>query len=300
MLCPICQSPLIEREGKFTCQNGGHTYGKNEGIIQLIGNTISEERYFPDNVFEQLYQSEERNFWFQVRNKIIKNCISQHVSSQSRILEVGCGTGFVSRYLKKCGFHLECADIFFDALQFCKKRDSGDVYYQYNLTDRIFFEEFIAICAFDVLEHIEDDNLVLKNMYDALKPGGFIFITVPADMRLWSPMDVFSEHKRRYSAQELEVKLKLNTFTIIKMSYFMTFLFPLLLFLRKYSFQGDRMDGKRSEQAIQKEMRNELQPSRIMNILFYIIFNMEVPLIRVFNSPFGSSLLCIAQKEGRH
>ena len=68
---------------------------------------------------------------------------------------------------------MECADLFFNALQFCKKRDSGYVYYQYNLADRLFIEEFDAICAFDVLEHIEGDSLIIKNMYAAMRGREF-------------------------------------------------------------------------------------------------------------------------------
>lgn len=166
--CPECQSPLMKVEGTWGYEKFGHIHDEKEGIIQFTKNVTREERYFPEHGFDHLYQSEERNFWFRVRNEIIGNTISQYLSPQLRILEVGCRTGFVSRYLKERGFHIECADLFFDALQFCKKRDSGYVYYQYNLADRLFIEEFDAICAFAVLEHIEDDSLIIKNMYNAM------------------------------------------------------------------------------------------------------------------------------------
>ena len=195
---------------------------------------------------------------------------------------------------------MECADLFFDALQFCKKRDSGYVYYQYNLADRLFIEEFDAICAFDVLEHIEDDTLIIKNIYDAMKGGGILMITVPADKRLWSAMDVFAEHKRRYSTQELQGKLEANGFKVIRMSYFMTFLYPVLLLSRKFSFRQSRMSAERSAETIQQEGVNELQPNTILNSLFFIIFSAEVPLLSVLNFTFGSSLLCVAKKERTH
>ena len=282
---------------QYSCQNCGKTYPDNKGIISFARDTQKNEEYFPNNAFERLYASEEKNFWFRVRNKIIGNAVARYLSPQSRIIEVGCGTGYVSRYLKKMGYHIECADLFFDALQFCKVRDAGDFYYQYNLSDQIFIEEFDGICAFDVLEHIADDETILKNMHAALKPDGILFVTVPADRRLWSAMDIHAEHKRRYSLQELRTKIEGNGFKVIKMSYFMTFLYPFILLSRKFSLRTGNMNTNETKKQIQKEVMNELQPNVIINSLFFLIFSLEVPLISSFTLPFGSSLLCVAVKE---
>jgi 2-polyprenyl-3-methyl-5-hydroxy-6-metoxy-1,4-benzoquinol methylase len=297
LLCPSCKNPLLKESERYSCNNCGKKYRIKEGIIQFTRDTLYEEQYFPDNAFEILYQSEEKNFWFRVRNKIIGDAVTRYLSPQSRILEVGCGTGYVSRYLKKMGYHMECADLFFDALQFCKERDAGEWYYQCNLADRIFVEEFEGICAFDVLEHIEEDNFVLKNLYAALKPGGILFVTVPADKRLWSAMDIYAEHKRRYSAHDLRSKIEGNGFKVIKLSYFMTFLFPFILLSRKLSLKKGDLNEKEREKQIKNEVMNELQPNGLLNEIFFFIFGMEVPLLGSFNFPFGSSLLCVAIKE---
>jgi len=282
---------------QYSCQNCRKTYPDKEGIIQFASDTLYKEQYFPDNAFEILFQSEEKNFWFRVRNKIIGNAITRYLYPDSRILEVGCGTRYVSRYLKKKGYYVECADLFFDGLQFCKKRDAGNHYYQFNLLDRLFIEEFDGICAFDVLEHIEDDGNVLKNMHDALKPGGTFFITVPADRRLWSSMDINAEHKRRYSMQELRIKIESNGFKVIKLSYFMTFLYPFIFLTRKLSLRLKNMNDEDMKKKIKKEAISELQPNVIINLLFFLIFSLEVPIISSVTLPFGSSLLCVAIKE---
>lgn len=282
---------------QYSCPNCRKTYPDKEGIIQFGWDTMQKEQYFPKNAFDILYQSEEKNFWFRVRNKIIGDALSQYLSLHSRILEVGCGTGYVSRYLKNMGYHVECADLFLDALQFCKERDAGDLYYQYNLSDRLYIDEFDGICAFDVLEHIDDDNTILKNLHDALKPGGTLFITVPADMRLWSAMDIYAEHKRRYSLQELRQKIEGNGFNVVKMSYFMTLLYPFILLSRKLSFQKEEMKMDNAKNQIKRKAMNELHPNPILNLLFFLVFSMEVPFLRSVTLPFGSSLLCVAVKE---
>jgi SAM-dependent methyltransferase len=295
--CLICKSPLKLLKKEFICQNCGKVYFESEGIFQFSEENMLTGEYFPDTAFEILYKSEEKNFWFRVRNKIIGDAVVKYLTPRSHILEVGCGTGYVSRYLKKIGYHVECADLFVKALQFCKKRNAGERYYQCNFADQLFVEEFEGICAFDVLEHIGDDITVLKNMYTALKPKGFLFITVPADMRLWSEIDDHAEHKRRYSSKELRVKLERTGFKVIKLSYFMTFLYPAISLSRKFSTKQGKLETKQEVTRIEHKVMDELQPNWIVNSVLFFIFSLEVPLIDLFDLPFGSSLLCVAVKE---
>jgi 2-polyprenyl-3-methyl-5-hydroxy-6-metoxy-1,4-benzoquinol methylase len=297
LLCPECHGPLEKNTSWYSCRNCNRTFSDKSGISQFNQANPGDEVYFPDDSFEILYDSEEKNFWFRVRNQIIGSTVTRYLTPNSRLLEVGCGTGYVSCYLKKLGYHVECADLFFEALQFCRKRDAGDHYYQYNLSDRIFIEEFDAVCAFDVIEHIEDDESVLKTVHDSLKPGGFLFITVPADKCLWSAMDIYAGHKRRYSRQELRKKIEGNGFKVVKMSYFMTFLYPFILLSRKLSLRTGDMDDETMEKRIHNEEKNQLQPNGLLNTVFFFVFSLEVPLLHSFNFPFGSSLLCVAVKE---
>lgn len=297
IVCLKCQAPLTRGERGLVCPACRAEYSERDGILQLLSEAENTDAFFQIGKFEILYHSEETNFWFRVRNIIIGDTITRYLPRPSRVLEVGCGTGYVSRYLKSLGYQIECADLFFDALQFCRQRDAGFQYYQHNLLESSFSEEFDAVCAFDVIEHIDEDGVALRHLHDALRPGGLLFITVPADMRLWSHKDRSARHKRRYSAPELSEKLRACNFDLIKMSYFMTFLYPALLFSRKISMKQKEGSSGETKGTIKKEEMDELQPNRILNAIFYIIFRLEVPLIRRFNLPFGSSLLCVAKKR---
>jgi SAM-dependent methyltransferase len=297
LLCRSCKKPLSEKNQIFICSYCGIIYQENEGIFQFNNNSPQNEIFFPDNAFELLYRSEEQNFWFRVRNIIIGDTITRYLPRQSRILDVGCGTGYVSRYLKKLGYNVECTDFFLRALQFCRERKAGERYYQNNLSNRLFIEEFEGVCAFDVLEHIDDDHHVLNNLYAALKPGGILILTVPADKRLWSIMDVYAEHKRRYSANELREKLERNRFKVIKLSYFMTFLYPVIVLSRKFSIKVGKLETEQEVNRIEHKFMNELQPNWIFNSILFFIFRLEVPFIGIFDLPFGSSLLCVAVKD---
>jgi len=164
------------------------------------------------------------------------------------------------------------------------------------LYDALFYEHYDGVCAFDVIEHIENDQLVLQNMNKALKAGGFIFITVPANKKLWSEVDEFARHKRRYNLTELKGKIESAGFKIMRISYLMTFLFPFIYasrFLRNTRVsQGEMEVGISSEKA-----SSELNLNPILNIIFFYIFRFEAYLLSHINFPFGSSLLCVAQKR---
>jgi hypothetical protein len=77
----------------------------------------------------------------------------------------------------------------------------------------------------------------------------------------------------------------------------MALLFPVLLLSRKFSFRRELLNAEGSTKIFRQKVMDELQPNMILNSLFFYIFSAEVPLIRLFNFPFGSSLLCVARKE---
>jgi SAM-dependent methyltransferase len=63
---------------------------------------------------------------------------------------------------------------------------------------------FAVICAFEVLEHIEDDAAALAMWVKWLRPGGVLVLSVPAHMRLWTAGDEWAGHYRRYERVMLE------------------------------------------------------------------------------------------------
>lgn len=64
-------------------------------------------------------------------------------------------------------------------------------------------EAFDYVCAFDVLEHIEDDASALASWKSWLKPGGSLLLSVPARMKLWTAGDEWAGHYRRYEKEQL-------------------------------------------------------------------------------------------------
>ncbi len=62
---------------------------------------------------------------------------------------------------------------------------------------------FDAVCAFEVLEHIEDDRAALVSWIPFIKPGGHLILSVPAFQDRFGPMDIHAGHFKRYSPEGL-------------------------------------------------------------------------------------------------
>ena len=169
---------------------------------------------------DNLYAQEEKHFWFIARKEFIFQNIQKYVKKSNKIIEIGAGTGNVSRHLKINGYKdISVGEMHLNGLRYAKSYGISECY-QFNLLDSPFKDEFDAICLFDVLEHIENDGLALQNACKSLKNTGYVVITVPAHMWLWNRNDVVAGHKVRYTKKQLIKKLKANNFDILRARYF--------------------------------------------------------------------------------
>jgi SAM-dependent methyltransferase len=100
-------------------------------------------------------------------------------------------------------------------------------------------EAFDVALLSEVLEHIEDDVAMLKNVRELLARDGRLVITVPAHMALWTQWDVVAGHVRRYERAELLAKLSQAGFVPERVR---TWGFPVTGWL---AIRGARMRGER-------------------------------------------------------
>jgi len=130
------------------------------------------------------------------------------VSSDARILDVGCASGRLIEALKSRGHDVVTGvDVSAEAIAACRERGLADVHVM--PADHLEFPEasYDVLIASDVLEHIEDDRRALLEWRRVLKPRGQLFIFVPAFMFLWSQHDVVNHHFRRYDRDALQARL---------------------------------------------------------------------------------------------
>lgn len=233
------------------------------------------------------FEVQKKHWWFVSKKKIVLDLIDRYVPGKARhrILDIGCGSGLMLNALEKVG-ETNGMDMSDDAINFSKEIFSGTVR-KGMLPDDIPYEKeyFSLVVALDVIEHVEDDRAALTAIRSHIAPAGQAVITVPACMFLWSEHDVLNEHKRRYTLQELKMKLLDAGFTIEKISYFNTFLFPLIGVVRVINNLLKRKGGSDVD-----------LPHPAVNYIVEKIFSLEKYFLRFMNFPIGVSVLAVVRK----
>jgi SAM-dependent methyltransferase len=245
---------------------------------------------FKAGYFADLARLEGRNFWFRARNEAIAWALTRYGPDCRSFLEIGCGTGFVlSGLAESCPqVRLEGSEIFADGLAFASARLPDVNLMQMDARRIPFVEEYDAIGAFDVLEHIKEDEKVLREMHKALTPGGLLLASVPQHAWLWSAMDELACHERRYAASELQKKVTSSGFEILKSTSFVSTLLPAMLISRL-------LKRNAAEEGV--DPMAELNLPEPLNALLYQVLRAELGLIkRGFSFPFGGSRLVVARK----
>ena len=116
------------------------------------------------------------------------------------VLEVGCGVGTFTRRLitHPALQRLLAIDVSAAAVAHCAQRLHHPALEVRHADVQVVEGRFDLIVCMNVLEHIEDDERALRHMLALLKPGGTLFLLVPAHDLLYSPFDIESGHFRRY------------------------------------------------------------------------------------------------------
>jgi len=203
-----------------------------------------------------------------------------------RFFEVGCGTGYVLSGIGEAfpGISLGGGDLFTEGLTHSKRRLRDVELLQMDARKIPYEDEFDVMGAFDLLEHIEEDELVLSQMHRAVSGGGGIILTVPRHKFLWSQVDVNACHRRRYTSRDLRARVEGVGFKVLVCISFVSIPFPLLALSRLF---------RRNKTG----SRAELNPGTFTNHALLKVLGVERALIQSgVRFPLGGSLLLAARK----
>lgn len=297
-MCPACGDAQDVVTGEklwpqdSACPGCGHVTAAADGFLHFapaLADTISG---FDPKLFADLAAIEDNHFWFVPRGRLIAGLIERYFPRAERILEVGCGNGAVLAHLARTrpGRQLYGSELHPTALAFARKRLGPDVELV-QMDARLIPAEnaFDVIGAFDVIEHIQEDEEVLHSAFHALVPGGGMVIAVPQHPWLWSSADDMAHHVRRYRRGELEAKLERAKFEIVFSGSYCTALLPLMMMSRWKERLRPARDG--SPSTSQTEFN--LAPG--LNAVLKRILNAEVgATLAGVRFPVGGSRIVVA------
>jgi SAM-dependent methyltransferase len=285
-LCFACEDRFESDE--WTCPSCGYRPAVRNEIFQFAEDPASAQAGFKPEYFARLAAIEPGHFWFRARNALIQWALGKYFPNAESFFEIGCGTGYVLAGIRENfpPIGLVGSDIFVDGLAFAKARLPGVEFYQMDARSIPFEREFDVVGAFDVLEHLVEDNKALAQMFNATRPGGGLLVTVPQQRYLWSASDEHAMHQRRYGSAELRQKVQAAGFQIERITSFNSLLFPLMVL--------SRMQQKRDQEF---QPWRELEISPTLNRILESILKLERLLIeKGISFPVGGSLLLIGRR----
>jgi SAM-dependent methyltransferase len=235
-----------------------------------------------------MYEVEGKHWWFVGRRRIIGAFVEQICREigkrRPRILDVGCGTGANIQLLGQFGV-AEGVDVSAEALDFCRARGLSHV--RQGAAEALPYEDasFDLVTGLDVVEHLDDDVLGLKEMRRVLRPRGRALLFVPAFMFLWGVQDDISHHRRRYTLPDLkrrvtEAGLKLERATYANITFFLPILLGRMII---------RVTG------LKPASENNITIGALNGLLGSIL-GAESWWLRWMNFPFGVSIVCVAER----
>ncbi|MCI0711394.1 MAG: methyltransferase domain-containing protein [Chloroflexi bacterium] len=287
----VCVSCNLTFQGEnWTCPHCQQSPQNIDGFLALAPELAADMDHYDPQFHRELAQIETGHFWFEARNRLILHMLRKHFPETQNFLEIGCGTGFVLQELARTfpSIAISGSDLLSAGLGFAAERVPDATLFQMDARKIPFRDEFDVVSAFDVIEHIEDDQVVLKQMYQAVKPGGGLMISVPQHQFLWSVIDELSYHKRRYSRQNLITKVENAGFEVLQVTSFVSLLLPFMWLSRqKTVFNGEDFD-----------LISEFRINPVINRILARFMHLEyLMLARAgFSFPFGGSLLVVAKR----
>lgn len=235
-------------------------------------------------VYDRMAELDQRHWWYRARRKVLASLIERVVQPlpDSRILEIGCGTGHNFAMLGKYGT-VEAIEIDSAARAMAEDRLGRSIGSAPLPTlDGVADASFDMIGSFDVIEHIPDDHGALAGIARCLKPGGKFVMTVPAHQWMWSAHDVVNHHQRRYSKASLKMLIDRSPLKLEKIGYLNSLLLPVAIAARAAGKLTGKDDG------------DDTLPPAPLNSALEAVFAQEARLIGRVPLPPGLSLWAVA------
>ena len=267
-----------------------HRDGKRSWILGHVRNLVVREQSietsataYSDELMKMLDVGATSSWWYETRNQVIWHAIRRYPISGA-LWDIGSGLGEVSSYLTSVG--AECVAVEPNGLGAQVSSEKGVLSIQGDLHALELPDSSIeAVGLFDVLEHLDNADDVLSEIYRVLKVDGKLFITVPATKWLWSASDDLAGHHLRYTRKKIRQQLENAGFEVLSIRYFFFSLVLPILMLRAVPFRLGLRSLIDDIKLVQKKS----------GWMSRLITKIEVALCGKI--PIGTSLVIVATKK---
>jgi SAM-dependent methyltransferase len=285
-MCGACRAALAGPD--WRCAACQWQAPVRDGVSYLLDGTQPAPEAFTETQAHGLASIDPEHFWFASRNKLIVWAMTQHARHAQTMLEVGCGAGHVLRALANAspGLRLTGAEVSPEGLRLTSRLAPGAELVCADTRHLPYQEEFDVVGAFDVLEHIPEHAQALGAIARAARRDGVVILTVPQHPALWSPLDDYSGHQRRYTRRELIALAEDAGLEVVRVTSFVSLLLPCLWLSRLAQRYVHVTPG-----------REFTITSRIRGIAMAVM-HVEVAAIKAgLSLPAGGSLLLVARRR---
>jgi SAM-dependent methyltransferase len=171
-------------------------------IVTWSRGTANE--HMPEDISTELADMMNRHPWWRARARLaLAFLAAADIMPPARVLDAGCGSGASLEALERRGYAVTGLDISRKALERIDRVDRMLIEADLTRCQAPAIEPFDAVLLLDVIEHLDDEKVVLHALSGLLKPGGLAVISVPARPDLLSEFDRIQGHRRRYTPGSL-------------------------------------------------------------------------------------------------
>jgi len=179
---------------------------------------------------------EDEHWWYRERRHLLARELRG--LRPGRALDVGAAGGGNTRVLRRLGWDAVALEYGPDGAEVARERGLATVRGD-AMALPVADGSLDLVVAFDVLEHLQDDDAAVREVHRALRPGGHFLVAVPCDPRLWSAHDEAVGHVRRYTRPTLTSLLVRGGFALGPMRSWMVLLRPVVALRRRASSGSD-------------------------------------------------------------
>ena len=242
--------------------------------------------------YDEYARVEATHWWFHGRHTILRALLPQLVSSDpdTRILDVGFGTGHMLRFYEPYGGFVVGLDLAAEAVAYARERTAALLVQGSGLAVPLAGDSFDLVSMLDIIEHVDDPADVVAEGARCLRAGGRLLAAVPAFQALWGDHDTINQHRKRYRVGELTDLLEGAGLQVERATYCNMLLFPAIAAVRlaRRLLPAASADGARSDFEMTR-------PGRV-NDLLAGLFGLEAIPLRRGRLPFGVTALAVGHK----